>query len=317
MPPLSILIPVYNRCVAPLVERLCLQAGQLDIPYEIVLADDASADAVREANRRLCAGVPQCRLCELAENRGPAFVRNYLAAQARHPYLLFLDADTMPQADDFLARYLRRAEAGGVVCGGFRYPVPPAGRRSGGALRYKYGTKVEAQPAALRSRHPWQHFVGMNFCVPREVMLRVPFDETFHLGYEDTAFGKQLEAAAVPIHHIDNPVWHLVEEDTAQFLAKTARAVCNLRGHEAELRPYIRLLRWYGALQRCRAVNLTAWLYRRLKRATMRQLLGDNPSLALFAFYKLGTLCCLEQKNDYLCARLPRQEATESMNELK
>lgn len=163
----------------------------------------------------------------------------------------------------------------------------------GAVLRYKYGMQVEAQPATERNKQPYQRFISMNFLIPREIFLSVRFDETFHLGYEDTAFGRRLEAAGVPVLHIENPVWHLVEEDTFAFLAKTRRSVKNLLGYEQELLPYVRLLRWYNGVKRFHAVALTAFIFRMSESLLEKNLTGKHPSLRLFAFYKLGYFCRL------------------------
>lgn len=283
---LSILIPVYNRKCIPLVKKLHAMALRLGVPFEILLADDASCEEVREENRVLnrLAG---CHVWEMEVNRGPAFLRNYLAEKACFPYLLFLDTDVDPITDDFLSVYLTAAGER-VLCGGFRYPA-----MGGSVLRHKYGVQVESQSAAKRSLHPYQHFISMNFLVPKAVFLRVRFDEAFHFGYEDTAFGKRLEEAGVPVSHIENPVWHLVEEDTSVFLDKTRRAVQNLLGREQELHSYVRLLRWHATLKRYRAVALTASLFRMSERLLVRNLKGSHPSLWIFAFYKLGYFCRL------------------------
>ena len=93
--------------------------------------------------------------------------------------------------------------------------------------------------------------------------------------------------------HIENPVWHLVEEDAASFLVKTRRSVKNLLGRERELLPYVRLLRWYNSLKRFHAVALTAFLFRISESLLEKNLTGKHPSLRLFAFYKLGYFCWL------------------------
>ena len=93
--------------------------------------------------------------------------------------------------------------------------------------------------------------------------------------------------------HIENPVWHLVEEDAASFLVKTRRSVKNLLGRERELLPYVRLLRWYNCLKRFHAVALTAFLFRISESLLEKNLTGKHPSLRLFAFYKLGYFCWL------------------------
>ncbi len=256
------------------------------VPFEILLADDASCEKVREENRVLNV-LEGCHVFEFDENHGPAFIRNYLGGQARYSYLLFLDTDTRPVADDFLSVYLGHAGAQ-VVCGGFSY------QKTGDVfLRHKYGTRVEVQSAIERNKHPYQQFISMNFFIPKEIFLRVRFDETFHFGYEDTAFGKRLEDAGVTVLHIENPVWHLVEEDASAFLDKTRRSVKNLLGHEQELLPYVRLLRWYNGVKQFHAVALTAFIFRLSKGILEKNLTGKHPSLRLFAFYKLGYFCKL------------------------
>lgn len=259
-----------------------------EVPFEILLADDASREEVRRENRVLNM-LDGCRVLELDKNHGPAFIRNYLGEQARYPYLLFLDTDTMPVGEDFLSVYLEYAGEQ-VVCGGFSY------QKAGDVvLRYKYGMQVEAQSAAERGKYPCQRFISMNFFIPKELFLRVRFDETFHLGYEDTAFGKRLEEAGVAVLHIENPVWHLVEEDASAFLAKTRRSVKNLLGYEQELLPYVRLLRWYNGVKRFHAVALTAFIFRLSESLLEKNLTGKHPSLRLFAFYKLGYFCKLSR----------------------
>ncbi|WP_291528302.1 glycosyltransferase family 2 protein [Bacteroides sp. UBA939] len=283
---LSILIPVYNVSCVPLVRRLHAMALLTKVPFEILLADDASCEEIKRENRVLNV-LKECRILELNENHGPAFVRNYLGEQACYPYLLFLDTDTRPAGDDFLSVYLD-CVGGQVVCGGFLYQ-----ETGKSVLRYKYGVQVEVQSAVERNRHPYQRFISMNFFIPKETFLRVCFDETFHLGYEDTVFGKRLEEEGIPVLHIENPVWHLVEEDASAFLAKTRRSVRNLLGYESELLPYVRLLRWYNKVKQFHAVALIAFIFRLFEGLLEANLIGKHPSLWLFAFYKLGYLCRL------------------------
>lgn len=300
---LSILIPVYNRDVRPLVERLMACAERWGGDYEIVVSDDASpSEEIRSLNQDL-ASWPSCRYIASEENHGVAYARNFLAAQALYPYLLFLDADVMPVSDDFIANYMNAAGAWAsaqgearVVCGGFVYPrreqVPLDIR-----LRHRYGCQVEETTAKERNQTPYRNFISMNFLAARSVFERVLFDTSFRqCGYEDTLFGKQLQASGITIGHIDNPVFHLVEEDSAAYLKKIRVSVENLLGHETEMQPYVRLLQWYASLRRMGLSRLTARLFLRFENALTRHLCGPNPSLKLFAFYKLGYLCVLETR---------------------
>ena len=146
-----------------------------------------------------------------------------------------------------------------MVCGGFCYP-----EEGDSFLRNKYGAQVEAQPAAERRKHPYQHFISMNFFIPRELFLRVRFDETFHLGYEDTAFGKGWKMRAYRCCILKTGL--ASGGGRCGFFFGENTPFCeNLLGRERELLPYVRLLRWYNCLKRFHAVALTAFLFRILR----------------------------------------------------
>lgn len=291
---ISILIPVYNTVCLPLVIKMRDQALALNIPFEILLADDASPERVREENRQITKW-QECRYLQREVNTGPACVRNYLASEASYPYLLFLDTDTMPVADSFLKNYLQAAQPGMAVCGGFIYPRYEVPQHA--LLRYEYGIAVEEQTVVQRNKFPFHSFISMNFMICKDSFLKIRFDESFHLGYEDTLFGMQLKQGGVKILHIDNPVYHLVEEDSDQFLAKIRRAVRNLVGHEDEMRQYVKLLRWYAVVKQLGMTSLIASLFRWNEKRLVSNLTSQSPSLKLFAFYKLGYLCSFLTEN--------------------
>ena len=115
---LSIVIPTYNRECTTLVRSLQLQAENIDgLHYEVLVADDGSTDsAVKQANRMI-RDWDNCRLIELEQNIGRACIRNYLAREAKYPYLLFLDSDVQVVVPDYLSRYLR-CKGDDVVYGG-------------------------------------------------------------------------------------------------------------------------------------------------------------------------------------------------------
>jgi len=281
---ISILIPTYNAVCLPLIEKVHSQAVALQIPFEILLADDASCEDIRQQNRKI-AEWQGCRYLQKEENQGPARIRNYLASEAQYSYLLFLDSDVMPVSDFFIAEYLKVARPGLVVCGGFVYPrknIP-----ANAILRYKYGMAVEEQSAEQRNREPYNRFISMNFMICRDAFLKVCFDESFHLGYEDTLFGMQLEQAGVEILHIDNAVYHLVEENSEQFLMKIRRAVRNLDGHIDQMHSHV----WYTTVKRLQMVPVVVFLFKHNEKRLVSNLTSQHPSLNLFAFYKLGYLC--------------------------
>lgn len=292
---LSILIPTYNAVCTGLVEQLLSEAETLGVPFEIVLADDGSRREIDAANRTI-GDRPHCRYLPAAGNVGPARLRNRLAAEARYRYLLFLDADTWPGSASFLADYLREAQPGSVVCGGFRYrrETPPPGR----ALRYFYGIRVEEKGADERNRQPYARFISMNFLADRDVFSRVRFDDSMHFGYEDAYFGSSLEEAGVPLIHIANPVFHLSLDTSTEYLAKIRTSVENLSRQIDKFRSSVRLLHWYGWLERYGWTGCVARIFRRTRPRLEANLTGSRPAMMLFAFYKLGYLCFIRSKTE-------------------
>lgn len=290
---LSILIPCYNTDTLHLVETLYHQAKSLNVNFEILLADDASLERYRKINKQI-EQWEGCRYLQKDENAGPACIRNYLAEQAKYPYLIYLDTDIFPVKDDFLKKYVECASPNTVVCGGFTYkglPVP-----EDAVLRYKYGSKVEEQSFSERSKNPYHSFISMNFMIDKESFDKVKFDETFHLGYEDTHFGMRLKKAGVDILHIDNEVYHKVGENCECYLRKIERAVRNLVGNEEELQPYVKLLRWHRKVSDMKLQSFVALMFKQFHPLIVRQLKSKSPSLHLFAFYKLGYFCLISQK---------------------
>ena len=101
---LSILIPTYNAICTELVARIHAEATRLDIPFEILVADDGSRSEIDEINRHITT-LSNCCYFPATENIGPARRRNWLADQAKYQYILFLDTDVLPVHPTFLADY--------------------------------------------------------------------------------------------------------------------------------------------------------------------------------------------------------------------
>lgn len=283
MKEISILIPTYNDRCDNLVESLQQQASTLGVNYEIIVADDGSTDAgVLSANRSINQ-LPCCRVIECGENRGRAAIRNFLAQQARYPWLLFLDCDVAVDRQHFLHDYAV-SEGGDVIDGGVSITKDDTLLHTN--LRYRYELKAAPHHSAQqRSLHPYRCFRTTNFMIARSIVLSHPFDERFHsYGYEDVIFGKTLQHHQVSIQHIDNPVVLQNFESNDRFISKTEESLRTLYQFQDELQGYSGLLDLANRLPR----SLVRYLHRHFRLWERRLLTRNHPSLLLFNLYRLG-----------------------------
>ncbi len=88
MPSISVVIPLYNKA-ATLGRALDSVLNQSGDDLEVIVIDDASTDASNEVALSFGNRINYVR----QENAGPSAARNHGARIARHPLLLFLDAD--------------------------------------------------------------------------------------------------------------------------------------------------------------------------------------------------------------------------------
>lgn len=287
---LSILIPAFNYGCAELVSDLHRQALASGIRFEIIVAEDGTTDEKALVQNAALAQFPQCRYLPRQHNAGRAVIRNWLAQQSRHEWLLFLDCDVRLPDERFLERYLTADDTGNaeVVDGGIAIPDMPTLRKCN--LRYLYEKASEPQHnSEARQRNPYRSFRTTNFMVRREVMLTTPFDERFlHYGYEDVLFGKQLKNNRKHILHIDNPVVITDLEGNEAFVAKTEEAMRTLHHFQQELRGYSALLTAVENLRHRGLLPLLRLWHKTAGRAVRRNLTGKHPWLRLFNIYKLG-----------------------------
>ena len=289
---LSILIPTYNYDCTRLVGDLHRQAERLGVTYEIIVADDASPiPAYKERNRAINA-LAHCRLIELEENVGRARIRNRLADEAQHEWLLFMDADAEVMSDSFIANYLAHTTTGAeVICGGLCHadalPSPEV------SLRYAYERRADRRRAACyRAQRPYEQFITFCFMVNAKLFQSIRFDERItEYGHEDTLFGVELENRQVKILHIDNPMCQGGIETNAEFLEKTRAALRNLASMEEVMQGHSTLLDAYRWLHRMRLTRCMARWFARKERWLTQRLTQENPSLVLFFVYKLGYYC--------------------------
>lgn len=285
---LSVLIPVFNHDVRPLVRALLAQVADWHGPVEIRCLDDGSQLPYRVLNREL-AELPGVVYAELERNVGRAAIRNQLAATARYTWLLLLDNDSRLPDDQFLTRYRAARYRAPVLAGGTCYETAPP-PDTALHLRWLYGCRREARPAAVRQRAPHGQLTLNNLLIQTGVFRELGLDENLtRYGHEDTKFGWLLRRSAIVVQHLDNPVLHDGLEPAPVFLQKSHDAVRNLvQLYRAEglgtetrlLKAALRLQRW-GLSEAVR----TTFSLRQLQ--VQRNLLSARPSLRQLDALKL------------------------------
>ncbi len=289
----SILIPNFNGDVVRLVRDLFDQANLSGSEFEILVGDDASDLTVYKSNRQV-EELGNVRILRVETRKGRAAMRNYLARNAKHDWLLFIDADAQLRNPEFIDNYLKALNESDVLVGGTAYqstiPDNPAQ-----ILRWRYGRKVEERSYIQRNKNPYGSFSAFNFFIRKTVFDKLSFNEDmYEYGHEDTVFGMHLMAAGIPLVHIDNPLIHGGLEDALSFIAKTRSSLDNLYRlsgkiiEPALLFQQIRLIRWFRKIHKMRLAGPVRWVYTKTFKALEKKLLGPNPSIGLFQFYKLG-----------------------------
>ncbi len=222
---LSVLIPFFRDDPSQLLAAL----DQEGAPAEIVVLDDGSGDAAlaaRVAEAVQALAMP-ARFVRLAANEGRAAGRNRLAAEARGRHLLFLDADMLPDADDFLDRWLWliAADDPPVAFGGFSLDQTPVTRA--GAVHRALSLKSDCMPVAARRKAPEKYVFTSNLLIRRDLFEAEPFDPSFvGWGWEDVEWGMRVSRRH-PIAHIDNPATHLGLAPAAAMAAKFEQSAAN------------------------------------------------------------------------------------------
>lgn len=224
---LSILIPVYNSSVVELLEELSRQIDSAGTSKqtEIILIDDCSPEeSIKEINRNSAIKSDTVTYIELDENIGRAKIRNRLAEMAKGTHLLFLDADLIPDSNEFLAVYLNCIEEGcDIVYGGRSYLKADAEK-----IRNSLAVRLDTVPLEKRKQAPWRHLLSANVLVRRDIFAATPFDERFTgYGYEDTEWALRLSKKA-PIVHIDNTCSHLDIVTDSEIFDKMRSSTDNL-----------------------------------------------------------------------------------------
>lgn len=289
---LSICIPVFRQDVRNLVNQLSEQVDNVNIPVEILIADDGSPEEFMVINRD-CANKRNILFFGNTINVGRAAIRNFLAKHSKGSHLLFLDGDSSIELSDFLSKYIEciNTNPDAVWCGGTYFPIHKAD--SVHSLHFRYGNQVVARLHSHQDKNGRFFFMSSNFMIPSQVFMAIGFDENIrNYGHEDTLFGCRLEQNLIPVLSVQNAVMHDDLDTNGVFIHKTEQSVRNLRS-------LISLPQYKDCLQKTSLVKsflfLGKWRLAGLYRIffgmiiplVLHNLRGAKPSLNLLQAYKL------------------------------
>ncbi|MDC7996127.1 glycosyltransferase family 2 protein [Altibacter sp. HG106] len=283
---LSILIPVYNYDVAPLLQRLYQEVIALSEPIEVVLREDGSTEFL--TSNATAAETYAVRYSVSESNNGRTQTRQWLAKHATHQNLLFLDADVLPSQPDFIERYLSVAHKkhADVIFGGISYSEVP--KKKNHELRWTFGTQREARKAVEREAYPY-FIISQNLCIAKALFLKINDFEQEGYGL-DNVFSYRLKQQNASVIHIDNTVCHFGLETNTLFLSKSLNAIETLVHYEAAQKiptNFTRLQQGYTSLRKRGFIWFFLTVFRIFKSTIERNLLSSQPKMSWFDLYRL------------------------------
>lgn len=258
-PTLSVLIPFLRDDPSDLLMALEAEKGDHTNRFEIILLDDGTNN--ESLTRKLTGLVDTSRhaICLLSayENLGRARGRNLLADQARGRYLLFLDADMVPDHPDFLRSWLAHidAEKPAATFGGFS--VEQASKAADYVVHRSMAMKSDCVPAKLRKQQPEKHVFTSNLLVRKDVFRQHPFDGQFQgWGWEDVEWAMRVTSDHA-ISHIDNTATHLGLDTVSGLMTKYRQSAPNFV-RTARLHPdFVAQYPSYRIARKIRAMRLS------------------------------------------------------------
>ena len=160
-PVVSVVMPVWNGMPWLEHQLRALAAQQLDVDWEVVVADNGSDDGTRPYVERWCELHPRFRLADASARRGESAARNIGVRAARGRMLAFCDADDVVRPGWLASMWAALADAD-LVAGVFDFgslngdpasdPVPAATRQLG-FLPFALGANLAVRKEVFEAVH--------------------------------------------------------------------------------------------------------------------------------------------------------------------
>lgn len=281
--------------VLPLVENLHKQASRLDIKFEINVYDDGSPQP--ELQNEIINEFTNTTYKKLENNIGRTAIRSLMAEEAKYSWLLFLDADVLPENSNFLKKYLDALNNNNVdvIAGGVVYEEKKPEKEK--MLRWKYGHLREAKSVAVRQKDP-HTIVSPSLCIKKSVFLNANTQIKNSYGL-DNFFSNQLKKMDATVLHIENPVIHLGLEENNIFLNKALKAVettvdLEQKGlMDTDMRP---LQKSYLKLKKLHLHHVFSFFISKFQKRMEQNFNSKNPNLFWFDLYRLNHYIQLKKK---------------------
>lgn len=229
---LTVLVPVFNYDIENLLEKLILEKKLLpENGVRIIFLDDCSTDKeASDKNKHLVSslGDREVRYFVARKNGGRSKTRNKLIRLAKTDWILFLDADVLPDRQNFLRHYLETARTAGydVICGGTSYEqrLLPDPKFDFYFDLMKMASNVTTETKNIEK---WRYVLTSNIFAKRAVFQACKFDERFKTyGYEDQEWAIRV-ARCYSLIHVDNPVSHIGLQTREEFFKKMRVSIPN------------------------------------------------------------------------------------------
>ncbi len=202
-PQLSVIVPVYNGTAT--LEAMLQGLATQTLPghcFELIIADDCSTDdtaAILTSYARH--SLFPVKILTQVENRGASAARNLAASAAQADYLVFMDADCLPEAH-WLESHLTALQSQPPRSAVIGRIVWSEEFKGGSLSEYYKKLYFPDQEAVLTSGDheyqavPFTYFVTSNAAMPRRFFEELGgFDEDFCYLWDDTVLGYRLEKA--------------------------------------------------------------------------------------------------------------------------